>query len=71
MAFTGEKVKGSLEIDNFIIDFSHENEVAGVDTRRVQNNRELSRIDVGKDMPAGIKEANPTFVQSKELSCPS
>ncbi len=65
---SGEKVKDSLEIDNFVIDFSHENKVVGVEILDASGIiSKLSQIDVSKDMLSEIKEASISFIQSKEL----
>jgi uncharacterized protein YuzE len=66
--FVGNRAKDSLEIDNFVIDFSHENKVVGVE---IFNASELiSKLvlsKISKDMLSNIKEASLSFYQSKEL----
>ncbi len=67
--YSGEKVKDSLEVGNFIIDFSYDDKVEGVeimDASEVVSKLSLSKIS--KDMLAGIKEASLSFYQSRELS---
>lgn len=66
--YSGEKIRDSLEIDNFVIDFSFDDKIAGVeimDASQVISKLSLSRIS--KDMLAGIKEASLSFYQSREL----
>jgi len=66
--FVGEKVKDSLEIDNFIIDFSHENKVVGVEILDASEIiSKLSQTEISKEMLSEIKEASINFIQSKEL----
>jgi uncharacterized protein YuzE len=66
--FVGNRAKDSLEIDNFVIDFSNENKVVGVE---ISNASELiSKLvlnKISKDMLSNIKEASLSFYQSKEL----
>jgi len=67
--YSGEKVKDSLEIDNFVIDFSPEDKIVGVEmmnASEVISKLSLSRIS--KEMLADIKEASLSFYQSRELS---
>lgn len=66
--YSGEKIKDSLEVDNFVIDFSHDDKVVGVEifkASEIISNLVLNKIS--KDMLANIKEASLSFYQSKEL----
>lgn len=66
--YSGEKVKDSLEIDSFVVDFSHDDKIVGVeimDASEVVSSLSLNRIS--KDMLAGIKEASLNFYQSREF----
>lgn len=66
--YGGEKIKDSLEIDNFVIDFSHSDKVVGVEifnASEIISNLVLSKIS--KEMLSNIKEASLSFYQSKEL----
>ena len=66
--YTGEKVKDSLEVDKFVIDFSHEDKVVGVEifsASEVISNLVLNKIT--KEILSNIKEASLSFYQSKEL----
>ena len=65
---SGEKVKDSLEVDNFVIDFSHENKVVGVEILDASDIiSKLSQNKISKEVLSEIKEANISFIQSKEL----
>lgn len=66
--YSGEKVKDSLEVDRFVIDFSHEDKVVGVEifsASEVISNLVLNKIS--KEMLSKIKEASISFYQSTEL----
>jgi len=66
--YSGEKIKDSLEVDNFIIDFSFDDKVVGIeilDASEIISNLVLSKIS--KEMLSNIKEASLSFYQSKEL----
>lgn len=66
--YSGEKIKDSLEVDIFVIDFSHDDKIVGVEimnASEVVSSLSLNRIS--KDMLAGIKEASLSFYQSKEF----
>ncbi|MBI2583371.1 MAG: DUF2283 domain-containing protein [Candidatus Aenigmarchaeota archaeon] len=66
--YSGEKVRDSLEIDSFIIDFSHDDKVVGVeilDASEVISNLALSRIS--REMLSNIKETSLSIYQSREL----
>ncbi len=66
--YSGEKIKDSLEVDNFVIDFSHDDKVVGVEmfkASEVISNLVLSKIS--KEMLSNIKEATLSFYPSREL----
>lgn len=67
-ARTDDRIKDSLEIDNFVIDFSAGNKIVGVEiyqaSKMVQN---LTGIRIRKGDLSKIKTAILTFHQSKEL----
>lgn len=66
---SGEKVKDSLAIDNYVVDFSYDDKIIGVqifDASIFINN--LRKMGITKDMLANIKTANLNFVKSKELT---
>jgi uncharacterized protein YuzE len=70
--YIGEKVGDSLEIGNFVIDFSHDNKVVGVE---IFNASELlNKLYLGvfhgkipKKSLSGIKDAVISVHQTKEL----
>ena len=66
--YSGESVKDSIEIDNFVIDFSKNNKIVGVEifnASKVLSRLTLSRIT--KQMLAEIRRATFSSYQSKEL----
>ena|SRR3989338_5567620 len=67
--YSGEKVRDSLEIDNFVIDFSHADKVVGVE---IMNASEvISRLALGKVSKgalASLREASISLYQGRELS---
>ena len=66
--YTGEKIKDSLEVDNFVIDFSHENKVVGVEIFNASKIlSKLSLIQLNKSILSNILEASLSFYQSREL----
>ena len=66
--FFGERAKDSLEIDNFVIDFSSENKVVGVEIFNASEViSKLALNKISKEILSNIKEASISFYQSKEL----
>lgn len=66
--FVGNKVKDSLEIDNFVIDFSSENKVSGIEIFNASEFiSKLALNKISRGMLASMKEASISFYQSKEL----
>ena len=66
--YTDEKVKDSLQIENFVIDFSQDNKIVAVeilDASRILS--ELSQADVTKDALSKIESAGMSFYRGKEL----
>src|SRR3989344_159268 len=67
-AYSGEKVKDSLEIDNFVIDFSIDDKIVGVEIMNASEViSKLSLNKISKEMLSGIKEASLSFYHSREL----
>lgn len=65
---TGEKIRDSLEVDSFVIDFSYDDKIVGVeifDASKIISNLVLSKIS--KEMLSDIKEASISFYQSREI----
>lgn len=66
--YTGEKVKDSLQIENFVIDFSQDNKIVAVevlDASMILS--ELSQANVTKDALSKIESARMGIYQGKEL----
>jgi uncharacterized protein YuzE len=66
--YTGEKAKDSLEIDRFVLDFSAENRIVGVevlDASKIIS--KLTGVDLNKDNLSNISSAKIQYYQSKEL----
>ena len=66
--YSGEKVKDSLEIDNFVLDFSEDNRVVAVE---IFNSSifvsKLSGLNITKKILSAIRNAKMSIYQSKEL----
>lgn len=66
--YSGEKVKDSLEIDNFVIDFSFDNKVVGVEISNASEVlSKLALVKVSKNVLSKIIQASLSFYQGKEL----
>ena len=66
--YSGEKVKDSLEVDSFVIDFSHDDKVVGVEIINASEViSSLAIIIIIKEGLANTKEASLSFYQSREL----
>jgi len=66
--YSGEKVKDSLEIDNFVLDFSADNKVVGVEIFDASSFlSKLNNLEVKKENLSNIIRARMQFYQSKEL----
>jgi len=66
--YTGEKVKDSLDIENFVVDFSSDNKIVAVevlDAARVLS--KMLQIDINKDVLSGVKEAGINIYQGREI----
>ncbi|MBU4373783.1 MAG: DUF2283 domain-containing protein [Euryarchaeota archaeon] len=66
--YTGEKVRDSLQIEDFIIDFSHDNTIVAIeilDASKILS--ELSQADVTKDALSKIESARMSVYRGKEL----
>ena len=66
--YTGEKVKDSLQIENFVIDFSQNNKIVAVevlDASMILS--ELSQTNITKDALSKIESARMSISQGKEL----
>ncbi|MDO9097082.1 MAG: DUF2283 domain-containing protein [Candidatus Methanoperedens sp.] len=66
--YTGEKVKDSLQIENFVIDFSHDNKIVGIeilDASKIL--RELSQADITKDALSKTESAGMSVYHGKDL----
>lgn len=66
--YSGEKIKDSLEIDNFVIDFSYDNKIVGVEifnASKVLSKLALAKIS--KSALTKITRASLSFYRGKEL----
>jgi len=66
--FSGENIKDSLEIENFVIDFSSDNKIVAVeilDASKILN--KMLQIDINKDVLSKVKEASINIYQGKEI----
>ena len=66
--YSGERIKDSLQVDNFVLDFSYDDKIVGVevlDASEVLS--KLSLIKISKSMLSEIMEASISFYQSREL----
>ncbi|MDI6826073.1 MAG: DUF2283 domain-containing protein [Candidatus Aenigmarchaeota archaeon] len=66
--YTGEKVKDSLDIENFVIDFSSDNKIVAVevlDASKVLN--KMLQINISKDALSDVKEAGINIYQGREI----
>ncbi|MEM5790968.1 MAG: DUF2283 domain-containing protein [Candidatus Aenigmatarchaeota archaeon] len=67
--YTGEKVNDSLEIDNFVIDFSQENKIVGIEIFKTSEIlSKLTQIKISKNSLLNIKKASLSSYQSRELT---
>ena len=67
--YTEEKVKDSLEIDNFVIDFSQENKIVGIEIFKASEIlSKLTQIKISKNSLLNIKKASLSSYQSRELT---
>jgi len=67
--YMGDKVKDSLQIENFVIDFSSENKIVAIeimDASRILS--ELSENDITKDALSRIESAGMSIYRGKELT---
>ena len=66
--FTGEKASDSLEIDNFVIDFSSDNKIVGVEIMNATEMlSKLSQIIIPKDSLSRIESAAMNIYHGREL----
>ena len=66
--YSGGKVKDSLEIDNFVIDFSSDDGVVGVEIFNASEMISNFVSDkISKEVLSKVKSARLSFYQSKEL----
>lgn len=66
--YLGEKVKDSLQIENFVIDFSQDNKIVAIeilDASKILS--ELSETDITKDALSKIESAGMSVYHGKEL----
>lgn len=66
--YTGEKVRDSLQIEDFIIDFSHDNKIVAIeilDASKILS--ELSQTNLTKDALSKIESAGISVYHGKEL----
>ncbi|MCZ7395378.1 MAG: DUF2283 domain-containing protein [Candidatus Methanoperedens sp.] len=66
--YTGEKVKDSLQIEDFIIDFSYDNKIVVIeilDASKILS--ELSQTNLTKDALSKIESAGISVYHGKEL----
>ncbi len=66
--FTGEKASDSLEIDDFVIDFSSENKVVAIEIMQASKIlSKLSQLSISKDSLSKIEAAAINIIQGKQL----
>lgn len=66
--YSGDAAKDSLQIDEFVIDFSSENKIVAIeifDASKILS--KLSEMDVTKDALSGMGRAAMSIYQGKEL----
>ncbi len=66
--YSGEKVKDSLEIDNFVVDFSHNNKVVGIeifDASKILS--KLVLVKINKDILSKVNDATISFYHSRDI----
>ncbi len=66
--YTGEKVRDSLQIENFVIDFSQDNKIVAIeilDASKILS--ELSQTNLTKDALSKIESAGISVYHGKEL----
>ena len=66
--YTGEKVKDSLDIENFVIDFSPDNKIVAVevlDASKILS--KMIQIDISKNVLSGVKEAGINIYHGREI----
>jgi len=66
--YTGEKVKDSLEVDNFVLDFSYDNKIVGVeifDASKILS--KLTLVKISKDALSKVTEASISFHPGRDL----
>lgn len=66
--YSGEKVKDSLQIDKYILDFSPDEKIVAIeilDASKILG--KLSEINITKDMLSKIEHPEMSIYQSKEL----
>lgn len=66
--YSGEKVKDSLEVDNFVLDFSYDNKVVGVEIFNASKIlSKLALIKISKNILSKIIDATISFYQSRDI----
>jgi len=66
--YTGDKVKDSLQIEEFVVDFSTENKVVGVEVMNAsQRLSSLSGLKLSKTVLSSVKDAAISIQQGKEI----
>ncbi len=66
--YSGEKAKDSLQIDEFVIDFSSENKIVAIEIFNASKIlSKLLEIDVTKGALSGMERAAMSIHQGKEL----
>lgn len=66
---TGVKVKDSLEFDQFVIDFSSDDKIVGIEIMDASRYlKKLFDYDVDKEQLADIKKAKFSVIQQKDFA---
>lgn len=68
-AYTGEKIKDSLEMDRFVIDFSHDNKIVAVEVMNVSEHLDKAfGIKVSKPQLSNVKTAQIRISESRDVT---
>lgn len=65
---SGDKVKDSLDLDRFVIDFSDDNRISGVEVGGASKFlSDIMGYKISKDLLKSIKNASISFYQGKQI----
>lgn len=66
--YSGEKVQDSLEIEKFVLDFSFDNRIVGVEILNASKTlSNILNIKIGKRLLSSLKEAGISITHGKEM----